>query len=40
VDSIPKHEIVVLPKTRHFVMFDDPEGFYKAIDKFLAAHDK
>jgi len=28
---------VVIPKTHHFVMFDDPAGFYAAIDKFLDA---
>lgn len=38
VAPIPDHAIVVLPKTRHFVMFDDPAGFYRAIDAFLAAH--
>ena len=38
VSKVPDHQIVVLPKTRHFVMFDDPPGFYKAIDAFLAAH--
>ena len=25
----------VLPKTRHFVMFDDPAGFFRAVDAFL-----
>jgi len=37
-EAIEDREIVVLPKTRHFVMFDDPDGFYAALDKFLAAH--
>ena len=37
-ESIKDREIVVLPKTRHFVMFDDPDGFSRALDKFLAAH--
>jgi pimeloyl-ACP methyl ester carboxylesterase len=36
VAPIPNHEIVVLPKSKHFVMFDDPTGFFAAIDKFLA----
>ena len=36
--SIPDHQIVVLPRTAHFVMWDDPAGFYRTVDKFLAAH--
>lgn len=36
--DIPEHEVVVLPKTRHFVMFDDPEGFTRVVGKFLSAH--
>lgn len=36
--SVPHHEVVVLPHTRHFVFFDDPAGWYKVIDKFLAEH--
>jgi pimeloyl-ACP methyl ester carboxylesterase len=35
VQPVPHHEIVVLPRTRHFVMFDDPQGFVRAIEKFL-----
>ena len=38
IETIPDHEMVVLPHTRHFVMFDDPDGFYKLIDKFLGDH--
>jgi pimeloyl-ACP methyl ester carboxylesterase len=37
--SVPEHEVVVLPKTRHFVMVDDPEGFARTVRKFLAAHE-
>jgi pimeloyl-ACP methyl ester carboxylesterase len=37
---VPDHEVVVLPKTRHFVMLDDPEAFYSALDKFFAAHEE
>jgi pimeloyl-ACP methyl ester carboxylesterase len=37
VADIPDHEVVILP-TGHFIMIDDPKGFYKAIDAFLAAH--
>ena len=38
VAPIPHHEIVVLKNTHHFLMYDDPEGFYRAVDKFLAKH--
>lgn len=35
VAPVRAHEVVVLPRTRHFVMFDDPGGFYRAVDAFL-----
>ena len=38
VDVIPDHKVVVIPHTRHFVMFDDPDGFFRAVDAFLTAH--
>lgn len=38
VDVIPDHKVVVLPHTKHFVMFDDPAGFFRTVDAFLAAH--
>jgi pimeloyl-ACP methyl ester carboxylesterase len=38
IETIPDHEMIVLPHTKHFVMYDDPDGFYKAVDKFLADH--
>jgi len=38
IETIPDHEMVVLPRTRHFVMYDDPEGFFRLIDKFLGEH--
>jgi N-formylmaleamate deformylase len=38
IETIPDHEMVVLPRTRHFVMYDDPEGFFQQIDRFLEAH--
>ena len=38
IGTIPDHEMIVLPHTRHFVMYDDPGGFYRAIDKFLDDH--
>ncbi|MGE0871341.1 MAG: alpha/beta fold hydrolase [Kofleriaceae bacterium] len=36
--GIPTHRMVVLPRTRHFVMWDDPPAFYKVVDAFLAEH--
>ncbi len=36
--TVPELEVVVMPKTRHFVMFDDPVGFTRVVAKFLAAH--
>lgn len=38
IATIPDHEMIVLPHAHHFVMYDDPEGYFKAIDKFLEAH--
>jgi pimeloyl-ACP methyl ester carboxylesterase len=38
IETIPDHEMIVLPRTRHFVMYDDPDGYFKAIDKFLDEH--
>ncbi|MBS1122034.1 MAG: bioH [Deltaproteobacteria bacterium] len=38
VAKIPSHEVIVVPHTRHFVMQDDPAGFQRALDGFLAAH--
>jgi pimeloyl-ACP methyl ester carboxylesterase len=37
VAAIADKQILIMP-TGHFVMLDDPEGFYKAIDDFLDAH--
>jgi pimeloyl-ACP methyl ester carboxylesterase len=37
-EPVPHHQVIVLPHTRHFVFFDDPAGFTKAIAKFLADH--
>ena len=37
---IPHHEVVILPHTKHIVMYDDPAGFQRALDGFLAAHPK
>ena len=38
IETIPDHAMIVLPHTHHFVMYDDPGGFYKAIDRFLDGH--
>jgi pimeloyl-ACP methyl ester carboxylesterase len=38
--SVPHHEVVMIPHTRHIVMYDDPTGFHRALDTFLAAHPK
>jgi pimeloyl-ACP methyl ester carboxylesterase len=37
IDAIPKHELVVIEHSKHFVMLDQPEAFYAALDKFLAS---
>jgi N-formylmaleamate deformylase len=33
--TIPEHEVVVVPKTSHFVMLDDPQGFARAVGAFI-----
>jgi N-formylmaleamate deformylase len=38
IETIPDHEMIVVPHTRHFVMYDDPGAFYRAVDKFLDDH--
>jgi N-formylmaleamate deformylase len=38
IETIPDHEMVVLPRTHHFVMYDDPDAFFRLIDKFLEDH--
>jgi N-formylmaleamate deformylase len=35
VASIPDHQVVFLEHARHFVMLDDPAGFFAALDAFL-----
>lgn len=37
-NQVPNHTVVVVPGAKHFVMLDEPERFYAAIDGFLAAH--
>lgn len=36
--DVPHHEITAIPHTRHLVMVDDPAGFHRVLDGFLAAH--
>nr|HEX4316412.1 alpha/beta hydrolase [Kofleriaceae bacterium] len=36
VATIPHLEIDVIPRTHHFVMWDDPKGFFGVVDPFLA----
>jgi N-formylmaleamate deformylase len=36
--GVREHEVVVVPNTGHFVMLDDPAGFFAAVDGFLARH--
>lgn len=38
VASIPDHEMIVLPGTGHFLMYDDPKRFFAEIDRFLEAN--
>jgi pimeloyl-ACP methyl ester carboxylesterase len=38
IATIPDHQMIVLRRAHHFVMYDDPRGYYRAIDKFLDAH--
>lgn len=37
---IPRHEVVLAPDARHFVMLDAPDFFFAKIDAFLAANVK
>ncbi len=36
--AIAHHDTRVVPNTKHFVMLDDPDGFFAVIDPFLSAH--
>jgi pimeloyl-ACP methyl ester carboxylesterase len=35
VDAIPRHEVVFIEHSKHFVMFDQPSAFQAALDRFL-----
>lgn len=35
--AVPDHEVVVLPRTGHFVFVDDPDGFVTAVKRFLGS---
>jgi pimeloyl-ACP methyl ester carboxylesterase len=37
--GVHNREVVVVRNTGHFVMIDDPEGFFAAVDGFLAKHE-
>lgn len=37
-ETIEDRELVVLPRTGHFVWWDDPEAFYRVFDNFLKTH--
>ena len=37
VDAVPKHELAVVEHSKHFVMLDQPDAFYAALDKFIFA---
>jgi pimeloyl-ACP methyl ester carboxylesterase len=38
VRGVPGHEVVVVPRTGHFVMIDDPPAFFAVVDDFLIKH--
>jgi N-formylmaleamate deformylase len=38
IETIPDHAMIVVPHSRHFVWYDEPDGFFKAVDRFLDEH--
>lgn len=36
--KLPTHRVVLSDTARHFIMWDDPEGFFRELDSFLGAH--
>jgi pimeloyl-ACP methyl ester carboxylesterase len=39
VAPIETHDVVVLPKTRHFVWIDDPDGFARVVGAFITKNE-
>jgi N-formylmaleamate deformylase len=37
--KLRNREVVVVPNAKHFVMLDEPDRFYAAVDGFLAKHE-
>jgi pimeloyl-ACP methyl ester carboxylesterase len=35
VAKIPKHKVLIAEKARHFIMMDDPQFLFSAMDEFL-----
>jgi pimeloyl-ACP methyl ester carboxylesterase len=35
---IPHHELLVVKDAKHYVMYDQPDAFFAALDRFLAAN--
>jgi N-formylmaleamate deformylase len=35
VEAIPHHELIIVDNSKHFIMFDQPDVFYAALDKFI-----
>jgi pimeloyl-ACP methyl ester carboxylesterase len=35
IDAIPRHEIVFVEHSKHFVMLDQPAAFQASLDRFL-----
>lgn len=38
--AVRDHEVVVVPRTGHFVMIDDPPAFFAVVDDFLIQHSR
>ncbi len=40
IESVPHHQLVFAPNSRHFVQLDNPDFFYRAIEAFLRENKK
>jgi pimeloyl-ACP methyl ester carboxylesterase len=40
IDPVPHHDLVVIEHAKHFVMLDQPDAFYAALDRYLAGLEK